>query len=205
MFSRRLSRRGLLRLAATFGAAPRGTGPFDLQHHGGPFSTWSVRRKRGYFKSGADAAASRLSGVSGGILASRSAEEPFSAARDEVLGDWPSGRFDAIPLAHPAELEDALGPFPDAVVQVAAPTIYFDEAAPALADPRVRLAPSMSIDRRWLIDEVHGGLAAPDCGMNWTHVADEASESGFREWPWTVEEPGAPKQLERTWKRSAAG
>ena len=185
-----------------FGSAPRGTGPFDLQHHGGPFSTWSVRRKRGYFKSSADAAAPHLSGVSGGILASRSAEEPFSVSRDEMLGDWLSGRFDAISLAHPAELADALDPFPNAVVQVVAPvpgvapTIYFDEVDPMLADPRVRRALSMSIDRQRLIDEMHGGLAAPDCGMNWTHVADETSESGFREWPWTVEELGESFQFD---------
>ena len=180
-----------------FNSAPRGTGPFRLQHHGGPLSSWSVVRRGDYFQATPDAAAPSVSQVHGGILASRSSDSPFSAPREALLADWLSGRLDAIPLAHPAELDEAFGPFPDAVVQVSppvpgtAPTIYFEWTSD-VADPRVRRALSMAIDRQRLIDELHGGLAAPDCGMPWTSVADEASESGFREWPWTLEELGEP-------------
>ena len=181
-----------------FNAAPRGTGPFRLQHHGGPLSNWSVVRRGDYFQAAPDLDAPLVSQVHGGILASRSAGNPFSAPREALLADWFSGRLDAIPLAHPAELDEALGSFPDAAVQVAppvpgtAPTIYFDWASADIADPRVRRALSMALDRQRLIDELHGGLAAPDCGMPWSSVTDEASESGFREWPWTLDELGEP-------------
>ncbi len=154
-----------------FNSASRGTGPFRLQHHGGPLSSWSVVRRGDYFQATPDMDAPFVSQVHGGILASRSSDNPFSAPREALLSDWLSGRLDAIPLAHPAELDEVLGPVADAVVQVSppvpgtAPTIYFDWASADIADPRVRRALSMALDRRRLIDELHGGLAAPGGGI----------------------------------------
>ena len=147
-----------------FNSASRGTGPFRLQHHGGPLSSWSVVRRSDYFQATPDMDAPFVSQVHGGILASRSSDNPFSAPREALLADWLSGRLDAIPLVHPAELDEALRPVADAVMQVSppvpgtAPTIYFDWASADIADPRVRRALSMALDRQRLIDELHGGL-----------------------------------------------
>lgn len=135
--------------------------------------------------------------INGGLLASKMARYESLLDRGEVWDDWESGRFDGLRLRSPAELSDAFDLFPDAMAQVTAPTpgrafhLWFLAGGQRpIKDGRVKRALSIALDRQRLAAEWHNGLAAPDCGLNWTFVADNDSAWGFREWPWTIEELG---------------
>ena len=179
-----------------------GTGPFALDRwaepNGTPSGTWRVTRRAGYFRldEATGEALPRLDAISGGLRPGVELPE-FCIYREDLWTDWQTRLLDALPLESPAELTATLATFPDAAAQVSAPSpgrgavVEFPQDVPSpLADPRVRQALSMALDRRALIDRWHDGLAAADCGLNWTLVADATSEWGFREWPWTLEELG---------------
>ena len=177
---------------------PPGTGPFALNRWAGPNGTWRVVRRPGYFRrdEATGEALPRLDAISGGLRPGVELPE-FCIFREDLWTDWQTRLLDALPLESPAELTATLGTFPDAAAQVSAPSpgrgavIEFpQDVSSPLADPRVRRALSLALDRRALIDQWHDGLAAADCGLNWTLVADTASEWDFREWPWTLEELG---------------
>lgn len=176
---------------------PEGTGPFRLEFTS--VASWGMRRNPSYFKRD-QVTGERLpylARIRGGVLISRRPMSYNRPSRDEVWQDWKDQRFDVLELIRPSELEKSLAMFPGVAAQVLAPTpglgsaLFFRgiQGGP-LADARVRLALSASIDRVEIARRVHHGLAAPDCGHDWTHVVDDASESGFREWPWTPEELG---------------
>ena len=174
----------------------RGTGPFMMEY-AGPAS-WGLGKNPDYFKRDPRSGAQLpyLDHVGGGRLFSK-VPSGFLLSRPEVWQDWADGRFDAIELASPSELGESLELFSDVAGEVVAPTpgrgselAFNEETGGAFADARVRMALSMALDRGKLADQLHHGLAAPDCGHDWTHVVDEGEEAGFREWPWTIEELG---------------
>ena len=177
-------------------APPAGSGPFLFERGQGIESTWEVRRNRHYF--GRDAAGPRLpylDRIRGQPLSAGSGGA-FSARPDDTWDAWLSGQLDAIQCEGPAEVTASLETFPAAAAQVVAPVpgaglaIEFPRGvADAIADLRVRLALSMGIDRAALADQRYGGMAAADCGMDWSLVAD--SDGKPREWPWTAEELGS--------------
>ena len=177
-----------------------GTGPFMMEYVGA--SSWGLGRNPNYFKrdSGSGAQLPYLDHLGGGRLFSR-IPSGFFADRSEVWGDWVDERFDAIKLLSPSELEESRAVHGDVAAEVVAPTpgrgseLWFsEEGGVQFADARVRKALSMALDRGLLADQIHHGLAAPDCGHDWTHVVDDAGNDAdgavFREWPWTLEELG---------------
>ena len=179
-------------------ATPPGTGPFMLDRWPGPDGTWRVARRDGYYRRDAATgeALPRLDAVSGGLRPGFELPN-FCVYREDLWGDWLTGSLDALQLESPAELTATLAAFPNAVAQVTAPSpgrgavVEFpQDVARPISDPRARRALSLAIDRRAMIDDWHDGLAATDCGLNWTLVADAASKQGFREWPWTLEDLG---------------
>lgn len=183
---------------ATSLAPPPGTGPFALDRWAGPDGTWRVARRADYFRRdpATGGALPRLDAVSGGLRPGIELPE-ICLWRGDLWDDWLAGRLDALQLESPAELTATLAVFPNAVAQVSAPSpgrgavVEFpQDVASPISDPRARRALSLAIDRRAMIDEWHDGLAAADCGLNWTFAADAADGREFREWPWTLEELG---------------
>ena len=115
-----------------------------------------------------------------------------------MLSSWEyGGGIDQVHLSTPELWHTASDAHPNSITQVSPPTpgeglalSFKSLSEPPFDDPRVRTALSRSIDRELLAQRVYGGLAASDCGHNWTFVADASSESGFREWPWSLDELG---------------
>lgn len=176
-----------------------GTGPFNFRHWGGLGSIWSVMRKDDYFRQDPDTGMQLpyLRSVSDGISQSTRVQAEFLTGRALIWEEWKDGRFDALNLIEPAELATVEAEFSDALLQVASPApgrgknmIFVRDAARAITDLRARQALSIAVDRRQLAASWHTGLAEPDCGLNWTFIADADDPSGFREWPWTEEELG---------------
>ena len=174
---------------------PMGSGPFLFERGGGIESTWEVQRNPHYFgRDAADVQLPYLDRIRGGRQPAESSGQT-GARPDDAWNVWLSGRLDALQCEGPAEVTASLEAFPAAAAQVAAPVpgaglaIEFPRgAADAIDGPRVRRALSQGIDRAALADQRYGGMAAPDCGMDWRLAAD--SDGKPREWPWTAEELG---------------
>ena len=185
------SDRAMWDLAAT----PTGTGPFVLDHWG-ESGSWQATRNPTYFKLDEHGAQlpylDSLSGRQSGVIRSDTEANGWS------LLNWGyDGGVDQLRLPTPEIWRPAIDARPGAVTQVSPPTpgagltLYFTSLhEPPFDDVRVRTAISRSIDRELLAQSAYNGLAAPDCGQNWTFVADPSSEWGFREWPWSVDQLG---------------
>ena len=176
-------------------AGPPGAGPFRVAEWSGPRNPWRFARSPDYFKR--DAAGRPLPHV-GGVRGGLHVEDGSSrgcAVPADAWDQWLGGIFDAAALRHPGEVVASLESIPGAVAQVSAPmpgrgwALEFPRnVKQPISDPRVRRAVSMAVDRELLAEQWEDGLAAPDCGMNWTLVEDEGG--GFREWPWPREALG---------------
>lgn len=186
-----------------------GTGPFRLEY-AGAFS-WGMVRNPRYFKGdpGSGRRLPHLHRLRGGVLMSKSTRFPSFPPRREVWSDWADSRFHALELLDPSELDQSRALFPDLVAQVVAPApgrgsvlTFRAIRGGSFADVRVRQALSSAIDRIEIGKRTLRGLAAPDCGHDWTHVVDDASPTGFREWPWTPEELGPPYAFDPAHARS---
>ena len=179
-------------------ATPAGTGPFVLTSSPGSFGlvSWEAERNPTYFKRDERGVQlpylDSLRGRSDGAVRSAVDSEEW------LLHGWEyDSGLDQLSLPTPELWRPALDAQPGSVTQVspptpgAAPSLYFKSLRePPFDDVRVRTAISRSIDRELLAHWVYDGLAAPDCGQNWTFVADSSSEWGFREWPWSLDELG---------------
>lgn len=177
---------------------PPGTGPFRVAEWRGPRRAWRFTRSPDYFKR--DATGRQLpylNSIRGGLPPDEGVNPDCFVTPQEEWGRWLIGAVEAAALRHPGELAASLDSVAGAVAQVAAPmpgrgwALEFPRnAAEPITDPRARRAISMAIDRALLAEHWEDGLAEPDCGLNWTFVED--GQGGFREWPWTLDELGAP-------------
>lgn len=176
----------------------RGSGPFFVS--ASKYAAWSVTRNPEYFgASDADMTVPHVDRITNADGVGR--EGLAATDRSALHAEWRRGALDQYALQSPSELEEAMLAHPDSVALVTAPTpgagpsFRYDplERAP-FNDVRVRRAISMSLDRAALANALYGGLAAPDCGLDWTFAADAESDREFREWPWTVEELGPAHQ-----------
>lgn len=175
---------------------PPGTGPFRVAEWSGPGNAWRFTRSPGYFKQ--DAAGRRLPylrDIRGG-LSPDEGDPDCPVTPLEEWGRWLDGTAAAAALRHPGEVLASLDGIAGAAAQVAAPmpgrgwALEFPRNVERpILDIRVRRAVSTAVDRALLAEHWEDGLAAPDCGMNWTFVED--GQGGFREWPWTLDELGA--------------
>ena len=181
--------RAMWQLAAT----PAGTGPFVLVQWGETGSRWQASRNPQYFKR--DERGAQLPWLD----AVNGRYGPFPDVDGEFhFSSWEyDGGIDQLQLGTPEHWQQVIDARPASVTQVSPPTpgaglaLYFRSLGLApFHDARVRTAISRAIDREQLAQWVYSGLAAPDCGHNWTFVADPASDWGFREWPWTLAELG---------------
>ena len=188
---------------------PQGTGPFELEW--ASHVSWGAVRNPGYFKRDpiTGQRLPHLRRIRGGVLMSSQPSSSNFPPRGEVWRDWTDGRFDAIELLGPSELDESRPLFPGLAAQLVAPTpgrgtalTFRATFGGPFADARVRQALSASIDRVDLADRTHHGLAAPDCGHDWTHAVDASSSSDFREWPWTPDELGRPYAFDPAYARS---
>ena len=180
-------------------ATPAGTGPFVLDQWGETGSSWQATRNPAYFKRDERGAQlPYLDAVNGRY-------GPFPDVDGELdFSSWEyDGGIDQLQLGTPEHWQQVIDAQSASVTQVSPPTpgaglaLYFRSLGLApFHDARVRTAISRSIDRELLAQWVYNGLAAPDCGQNWTFVADPASDWGFREWPWTLDELGESFQAD---------
>ncbi len=180
-------------------ATPAGTGPFVLDSWGETGSSWRASRNPEYFKR--DERGAQLpwiDAVNGRYGLSRDVDGELDFFNWEY-----DGGIDQLQLGTPEHWQQVIDARPASVTQVSPPTpgaglaLYFRSLGLApFHDARVRTAISRSIDREQLAQWVYNGLAAPDCGHNWTFVADPASEWGFREWPWSLAELGESFQAD---------
>ena len=174
-------------------ATPSGTGPFALDSWSETGSSWRASRNPEYFKRDERGAQLPwLDAVRGrfGQFVDINGEFQFSI--------WEyDGGIDQLHLGTPEHWQPVIDARPASVTQVSPPTpgaglgLRFESLGLApFNDARVRGAISRALDREQIAQWVYNGLAAPDCGQNWTFVADSASEWGFREWPWSLDELG---------------
>lgn len=173
-------------------ATPSGTGPFVLDSWS-ETGSWQASRNPEYFKRDERGAQlPYLDAVNGrfGQFVDVNGEFQFSS--------WEyDGGIDQLHLGTPEHWQPVIDARPASVTQVSPPTpgaglgLRFESLGLApFNDARVRSAISRALDREQIAQWVYNGLAAPDCGHNWTFVVDSASEWGFREWPWSLDELG---------------
>lgn len=194
-----LDRPDLLSPEPMTGAASWGTGPFHLVPSIQGFQ-WRLQRNNDYFKrddSGAPLPYLNAVVAYDYVLVSLASTQGSSGARDPWW-DWEHDDLDAIYPAGSEELGQGAVDAPSSVVQVTPPTpggapyfTYRSMTAPPFNDARVRLALSTGLDRAAMATSLYSGLAAPDCGQNWTLEVDGNTASGLREWPWTLAELGS--------------
>ena len=194
-----LDRPDLLSPEPMTGAASWGTGPFHLVPSIQGFQ-WRLQRNNDYFKrddSGVPLPYLNAVVAYDYVLVSLASTQGSSGARDPWW-DWEHDDLDAIYPAGSEELGQGAVDAPSSVVQVTPPTpggapyfTYRSMTASPFNDARVRLALSTGLDRTAMAASLYSGLAAPDCGQNWTLEVDGNTASGLREWPWTLAELGS--------------
>ena len=176
-------------------AGPPGAGPFRVAEWSGPRNPWRFARSPDYFKRDAAGRPLPARGWRPRRTARGGWQQPRLCRARGCLGSVagrhlrccrpePPGRGRRFARKHPGRSRPSLGAMPGRGWALEFPR----NVKQPIADPRVRRAVSMAVDRKLLAGQWEDGLAAPDCGMNWTLVEDEAG--GFREWPWPREALG---------------
>lgn len=172
--------------------ASYGTGPFRLEY--GSAGNWRAWRSA--------PPAPHAAGIE---LLRGDAASGYSTTLDGAIRQlhrhWAKDRIDVIDLPSAAEHAEALDSHPDARTQVTAPVPgagphfqFRSVASGSFADARVRAALSRALNRGALADGFYQGLAAPDCGLNWTFEPSTETIWGRREWPWDEAELGPAYQ-----------